>query len=93
MNKAPWFTESTSFWSNGVVLQYFDDSDSYLAVLNAHWLQAFLTVTLFCAVALGLYLSGRFVPPQVQPFTHRRNSHDLAKQHFSKDSIGGSSHL
>jgi hypothetical protein len=80
MNNAKWITGSTSTWPYGAILTYFDESESYLDALNAHWLHVFVTAALFSAVVLGLYICGRFVSPRVPLFTSRRNSYDPAKQ-------------
>jgi hypothetical protein len=67
-------------WSFGAIIQNFDGSNAYLGDLSAFWLRLFLSIALFGAVAIGLYLCGRFVTPEVQPLTYRRNSYGPTKQ-------------
>jgi hypothetical protein len=77
MNHSRWLESS---WYYGVILEYYDESNSYWFDLNTHWLQPLVSAMLFTAVVLGLYLIGRCTPPPAQPFTHRRNSYDPAQQ-------------
>jgi len=67
-------------WSYGAIIQNFDGSNAYFGDLSAFWLRLIFSVALFGAVAIGLYLCGRFVAPEVQPLTHRRNFNGPAKQ-------------
>jgi len=80
MNDTQWVGDAMSPSPYGAILTYLDES--HWEVWNAHWLQGFFSAALFAAVVLGLYLCGRVASPQGQPFTHRRNSYDHAKQQF-----------
>jgi hypothetical protein len=76
MNYSRWLVSPCFF---GAILEYYDESNSWVG-WNAQWLHPLISAALLSAVAIGLYLIGRFMSPPAQPFTPRRNPYDPAQQ-------------